>query len=566
MREQKKRFYLENPQRTHVLDTATLLQEGLEALVHDVSFAHLLLVDPKNSDIDVTARIRITFPDDELLAPARDDEKLRAELLARQQQRVIAAWHGLAGQLRARFNQRVDDPQRELDFSTRSGTVKGDYMAEIMEISTAYKDRQNYTLLEQALRRVFDLQQLQMCKEVGLKITVHGSVNRFDVSGPVFDGVAPQKPISEWLQLDKKDIVVKFFSIPRVAEAIATACDGFKVGTDQAFQGAESRKRWNVKKDVPIAITSPADVLPLVQDMGLFAFYPAIVRRDGSVGRAVVDLDAQKGLLSLVGPQRAWEFTCGVSDAIVAAGAELGFPPPARHYSGSRGLHVVWDIVPDALAPDTTGVIGMDQYLNVVKVAEEAAKSNKIEKFMIREQTYAAKILMQGLVLRAMFTALPKESLDERERGMLGISWAHQGCTLGSSDPGAWTKIVADTQPTCYRWLSPHHNSGRITIPLVDAKGEIRKEFRKLENVVDAANIERVIADIANRPERYEECPGVITRDMLEWACEPGVLGADMVMVICDGVVAPCNASPDWYAARREKYIAMLMKEKKDSE
>jgi hypothetical protein len=75
---------------------------------------------------------------------------------------------------------------------------------------------------------------------------------------------------------------------------------------------------------VEITIDDPQDVIDLVRDKHFFAFYPAVARQDGSVGRLVIDLDVQAGVVQQLGQPGAWALACCISDELVIAARSVG--------------------------------------------------------------------------------------------------------------------------------------------------------------------------------------------------------------------------------------------------
>jgi hypothetical protein len=209
------------------------------------------------------------------------------------------------------------------------------------------------------VEQLLDPPQLQLAASIGLRVAVDGDVGGLRMSGTLFEGKAARRPVLTWLTLAHKPDVVRFFSVPAVQDMVADACRGMMVSCDQMQDGKVDQKRRNVDGN-PITILSAADVLPLVEGRDFGAFYPSIERQDGLVAHLVADLDAGAQFTGLLGPQRAWEACCGLSEVIAKGGLALGMPPAARLYSGSRGIHVAWHVDPMAFHLADSGEVACE--------------------------------------------------------------------------------------------------------------------------------------------------------------------------------------------------------------
>jgi hypothetical protein len=299
------------------------------------------------------AVVTVTFPDPSLLRLGKVTEENRPEVLRIQQLKVLGALDAATNHLKTGFtlDHRNDNEFAKHEFKvTRTmGTAQddGEVLVEVVTIGVTLWDFPSIDLLKSMINEFLASDQYQLARDIQLAIKITGSIGNMNVDGVLFNGKAARKPMPTWLTLENKAAVVRFFSVPEVAVMIADACRGKLVTCDKMNAGTAVSKRHNIGS-MPITIDTAADVLPLVDIENLGAFYPWIERQDGLIGRLVCDLDMGKGFNSLLGPQAAWRSCCAISDAITRCGTGLGFPMPARVFSGSRGIHVIWDLDPMA--------------------------------------------------------------------------------------------------------------------------------------------------------------------------------------------------------------------------
>lgn len=208
----------------------------------------------------------------------------------------------------------------------------------------------------------------------------------------------------------------------------------------------------------------------------------------------MIDLDVQPGVVQQLGQSGAWALACRASDELVVAARSAGFPCPARKFSGSRGIHLVWDLEPGALELDpATGFVDLPGYVAAVRQAEPKAGYLVANKDLLASPARASKVILQAVVLLAMHGGIAGSSfLDARERSVLAVAKTGGVLALDKGDPRADLKIIADTQPTVHRWLSPHLKSGLVSRSVVDAMGEILPEFRSYLTVVAESEIGHV--------------------------------------------------------------------------
>jgi len=566
LRFETKMFYMTNPRLERALDTKSLVSQAIETLLYDKAFIKLQQIDPFRSDWWLDATLTMTFPDLVLTDITRVGKRYRDEVIRRLQQRVLNAWHSVATHMITEFDvvSINEEKEHELRFSQTSQTPRdgGRVLVETMTFSITYIDARSVHLLEIALAKMLSPPQFQLAKEISLKLILTGTIGTADISKELFSGTAAIQPIPHWLTLDKKPQVSRFFHVPGLAGIIADACRGFLVTVDAAGPGIEPAKRRNID-GVPITIETPEDVVSLVDDYNFFAFYPAISMQDGSVGRLVGDLDIPPSVVSLLSADGAWKLACAASDGIVDCGMGLGFPMPGRHFSGSRGLHVFWNVEPSAFQLDEgTGRVDIPAYLRAVRAVDRTAGFTKTSRRYVADPDYASRLVLEALILRAKFTTMAGKLLDKRAMARLGVEADHHAITVSRFDPLGALKIIIDCQPTVHRWFSPHAKSGRVGIPLTDADGAIKKSMREYDQVQIDAEISAVTAAMMVNPLVYRESPGLVTRDMVAAACEPDALGGDICVLLDEGQANACVMDAGAYASRRQYFIDELKKEK----
>ena len=562
--------YLTSPQLDRVLDTDKLINDALVKVVNDPLFLKLQTADPGKTSFYLYATITIAFPDPLLLVNPRIGLKWRQEVLEGMQKKVASAWYAMIPRVKSFFKLSTDGEElkHRIDISHKSlpDQDDGDLLREAMTISVTLWELRDVHILELALKHALSPPQFQLAKDISLKIEVEGEIDWSTHTGTLFEASASRKSIPHWLTLSKKDEVVKFLSVPAVGANIAAACAGFLVTADKALDGKEPQKRRNIDEQ-PITVELPGDPARLATEQEFLAFYPSIERQDGSVGRLVIDLDVQHGMAAVLRPDRAWKVACSVSDAIVACGLELGFPMPSRHFSGSRGIHVIWNVEQGALELNPkTQEMACEQYISDVRTAWHAAGKTTSTKYMTGSVTKAAKFLVQGLCLHAMHTTMQKAAFEDGVCAVLGARHPHQVCTLSKYDPASFVKIVLDTQTGVYRWLSPHLKSGLVCRPISDVTGSIKEKYRNLERVREDSMLDRVVTAITSDPAAFDDHPGTVTIDTIEAAFEPGALGTEIALLISKGIINASNLSPGEYAQSHKYMMELLEKEKRMQE
>jgi hypothetical protein len=366
----------------------------------------------------------------------------------------------------------------------------------------------------------------------------------------VLQAEVPTTPVPYWLTLRRREEVEAFYAVPFVREVIAGKCLGFKVTCDCARQRGAAEKRRNIQKR-PIDVFSAGRVLQLVTNHHFYAFYPALERADGTIGRWVADLDVQPGLRRILGDQRTWELRCDLSDLIARRAANVGLPPPARHFSGSRGIHIYWDL-PDDPLPVEGGLVGSSDLVAAVRSVDARAGKTRSNPGAITAPAAALRKVLQALVYGA--TAGSAALLTESERLRLVLEGGSV-LALSKNDPRYYNKVVCDVQPTVFRVFSPHLKSGMIAINLLTPAHKIRPELRNYDTLCLEAKIERVTSLARVDPGRYEEKPGRITEDQLDAAI--GALVGDIAAVTKLGDLI--TATPPADVAYFREYYTKLM-------
>lgn len=555
---------MSSPALNRELDTQAMVEVAMAAILHDKVFSKMLLIDPFASFLWADAAVTFAFPDPVLLELGKVGDADRAEVLRAQQLRVLGALDAATNYLKTGYHVRQvhDDLRHDFTIKRAMGEpeAEGEVLVETVTTSVSLVDFRSIDVLREMLDILLQADAVQLARDISLVVRVRGSIGKFKIEGELFDGKAERRPVGTWLAMEHKADVVAWFRIPEVAAMVAEGCRDHRVTVDKMNKGAAVTKRANLAENRPITILSPKDVGDLAELYDFGAFYPWVERHDGLVGRLVADLDMGKGFVSLLGPRRAWAACCNVSDAIVAGATALGMPVPARLFSGSRGIHVVWDVDPEAFQLNDDKRIDCEGYTRAVLAVEPKAEHLSSLDHYLHHPLFASKLFLQAVVLHAMHACMANGAvLDEPGRRALDVARDALACTLDrKKDVRYPTKVCVDCQPLVHRWLSPHHKSGRVTRSIVDEAGAIRAEFRGLGFIQDESELHRVAADLPKRPSWYAPRPGFVPAATVEALCEPARLGVTIAMLLGEGLLACCTMSPGRYVELREYYSRRL--------
>ncbi|HME51406.1 MAG TPA: hypothetical protein VKM55_04265 [Candidatus Lokiarchaeia archaeon] len=558
-----------NPPLKRHLDIKGLAQRATDALWNNEDLHDMAARQAWPGLMALTARITITFPDPQLLIDARVSEADVREVRSIQFHHVMAAWTSSLARIKTRLFLAVTSPNEfshEIHVTQHTPSNPGPDGAwtEQAIITISFIDERTIHILQDIMGELLSNGAFQQCKEIGLDVTTEGLAGSLTVSGPLFSGTAEAKPVEYWLQLDKLDQALAFFTAPTIAERIAAACKDYGVTCDEAREGSESTKRHNIS-GIPITIEQASDVIDLVGTLHLLAFYPAIKRQDGTIGKILIDLDDLQGFVSRLGQSGARTVTVAVAERIAITGEQVGLPRPAMRFSGSRGAHIEWKMARDVLDRDPVqGNLALREYIAAVKTADAHLGNTSSTAKNVQDASTASKMIAQAIIVSAMHDLDgDHDLLSPGERERLGIDHDYLAVTLEKDlDQDSFGKIVADTQPSDHRFLSPHLKSGLICRPICDAEGNIIDEFRDFEEMRRNSTIDHVAREVAMFPTHYDEPPGIITKDMLEAACAPERLGAVIATIIEKSTVGACTMSVDdfhfwknWYARKIDEFL-----------
>jgi hypothetical protein len=567
----QKLFYMASPALNRELDVGKMVEQAMAAILHDPVFSKMLMLDPFNNVLWADAVLTIAFPDPALLELGRVGAADKAEVVRAQQLKVLGAIDAATNYIKTSFkiDHRGEEMKHETDIVRTQGAAEGggDVLVEVVRLSVTLWDFRSIHVLKMMLEKFLAADQLQLARDIRLVVRARGNIAKVAIDAELFDGLAARRPVSTWLTLAQKADVLRWFSIPEVAAMVADGCRGRMVSCDVMNAGAAVGKRHNVSEGRPITIIGPADVAALVDGLDAGAFYPWIEQQDGSIGRLVCDLDMGKGLVGLLGPQRAWAACCAVSDAIVRGATTLGLAMPARLFSGSRGIHVVWDVDLEAFGLDEgDGMVALAGYRAAVLAAEPKAEHLESLRQYVRKPGFASRLFLEAAVLHAMQTEMGNGTvLDDDGRRVLGAARDSLACTLVRKDVDSYQKVVVDCQPLDHRWLSPHHKSGRVARSIVDGAGAIRQEFRSLARLQDQSELRFAAEEVAKQPDRYAPRPGFVPAAAIRAACEPRVLGATITALLAEGHVACCTMPATRYTDLHGYYAGFLEQKKSET-
>ena len=340
MRFDQRIFYMASPALNRELATSELVEAATLSISDNKVFSKMLLYGPFKTDLWADAVVTITFPDPILLELGKVGDRDRAEVLRLQQLKVLGALDAAVNYLKTGYRvPHVSDVFRhvvKISRTTGESENDGEVLVEVVRLTVNLIDNDSIGLLRDLAEMLLQADALQLARDIQIVVNVRGNIGKLRIDGELFDGKAARRPVSTWLTLEHKAEVLAFFSLPEVATMVAEGCRGKLVTCDKMNKGAAVTKRANVAEGTPITIEEPSDVPRLVDAMDFGAFYPNVERNDGLIGRLVCDLDMGRGFTGLLGPQRAWEACCKVSDAIVEAASGMGLPRP-RGCSRGRG-------------------------------------------------------------------------------------------------------------------------------------------------------------------------------------------------------------------------------------
>jgi hypothetical protein len=279
----------------------------------------------------------------------------------------------------------------------------------------------------------------------------------------------------------------------------------------------------------------------------------------------VLDLDVQPGLVEAIGKEAAWMLVCGVSDAIVEVATSMGFPCAARHFSGNRGVHIIWEIDDDALIL-RDGMIDLPPYLMAIRSADNRLGMIKSTARWTSDPAFIARKILEAIIIRAIYTVLSRDSLlTSKQRVRLGIKSDGQTVTISHDDPDCFTKITIDAMPTCYRWFSPHYKTGWVARSIVDGNGDINPRYRNLATIAKEFTMEATIKALDANNQDLEDHPGVITREILVQATT--ILGGELRALVITGEKSVASLPDIKYRKFIEEHATILLRmQNKDQE
>lgn len=512
-------YKTEQPLKRYI-DLDGLVQEGIETMSND---AMLQFIHDKTSDdapVLVTAAFFLRYPDPALCSQ-RSEEAHQTDLDLFKE-KVLSGWLSVIKTFTLHFpNLLPNDHYRYYGSWRASSELFADGTAEErLAITIPICSSNAPNVLDKLLRIATSPKQFQLAMAARLAISLNGKtaqgkqkIVRYSIQGEMFCKEASIVPPKHYLQRLHDETLLRFFMHPTVASIIANACSGYLVTCDESLEGTTPGKRCNIDA-IPITINSPEEVMQLASTRHFHAFYPRY-KIDGYLGRMVIDLDVQAGMVQAIKKSTAWRACCGIANAIVSVTRKIGLPSPCLHFSGNRGIHIIWNLDDDALVLDA-GSVDLPPYLRAIQAADRRLGSLKSTAFWTNDLHFVAKKLLQALVVKAAFTELSKDAiLTPQQRACLSIPSDIYTVTLISEDPASFFKIITDTMPTCYRWFCPHLKSGLVTIPIGTKEGDIRDEYRDLETVIKAATIDSVI-EALNAGSDLESKPNTLDRNHVE--------------------------------------------------
>lgn len=511
-----KQFKLAQP-LTRKIDLEGIVLAGIAALENSTTL-RFIYSDVAGEPIQVTAVLALCYPDPELCSTRSEKERLADVMLFREH--VLKAWLAMEKKFSLHFSRYMPNEYYAAtsSWATSSAEQAGGSAEARLKVTVLLLDGDAPGVVKNILLRAIDYKAFQHARSARFQISIRAKFakdqGRFAIDGDVFCEDAPIVDVPVYLQASRMPEIREYFSHPMVAATIARACCGYRVTCDEALWGSEPAKRCNVD-GTKIRIDDMETVTELANAYQFCAFYPR-TKFDEHLGRLLDDIDVQPGIVHAIGKKDAWTATCGVSDAIVEAATGVGLPVPGRHLSGSRGIHVFWDVDDDALAV-VDGIVNVPPYVMAIRLADDHLGAVKTTAKWLSEPGFVARKLLEAIVVRAIYTVLPRNTvLSPAQRALLGIESDSQLVTLSKDeDPDSFSKIVIDAQPACYRWFSPHYKTGWVARSIVDASGVIIPRYRDLDAIAADYTMAATLAALDAGGTNMDDFPGLVTRDVL---------------------------------------------------
>ncbi|MFX1483092.1 MAG: hypothetical protein ACFFCP_07870 [Promethearchaeota archaeon] len=363
-------------------------------------------------------------------------------------------------------------------------------------------------------------------------------------------------PWKHWLREENRDEAIEYYHTPGIAEALVKECKGFFMKADKAQRGERIIRRYlyNNGSKEHLLINTPSDVISLVEDHGLYAFYSSCETTAGEVGKVCIDLDARWMLQSLLGPETTWSLECALVDAVLNLGAHLQWPTPEIKFSGARGIHIYWLVEKGAVGSEW---IEIEPYKETaLRIDNDIIRKKTTESFL--RPFIGLKTLLQALVLRAKQQHMNWSSIPLQDSILqaLGIEAPEQLITVGTLDDKFNTKLGVDVishpKGVFRTALSPHYKSGLVSRSIRNQFGQIGSEYRIWRYMRQLAERRQVMDDILQDYKILEPAPGTLSREHLVTLAEHVVGDVSIILKFSPAVAS--SLTPETYHRYESRY------------
>ena len=378
-----------------------LLERTLDfdTLIEDVLFTLELHESEHQLDGEIGCSLELVYPDLDLLDRRRGGWKRRVkrftERVHSQFSRIDWGITSLDGELFGVLDFAEGDFPHYINTATREGKYQ---LKRSIELRVPLRvDFGSVLRVMEILLRMITPGHFQYCASARMTAWAM-EVPNYDRT-IIFDEYAAKTPWKNWLRSENLEDAEAYFSIPEVANVIVDECKGYYMNADQAQVGQRKVRRYTYDEGgkKPLEVESPENLIGLVKGMGFGAFYSSVETLDDKVGRVCIDIDSNWILRNVLDNEHVWGLQCSLTDAILHLAYTLDWPSPAVKFSGSRGMHLWWEIENDAVGKDTCEV---EPYINtLLAIDQDVAKRKTTESYL--SPFGSLRTLIQAMVIHA---------------------------------------------------------------------------------------------------------------------------------------------------------------------
>lgn len=502
--------------------------------------------------------LELLYPDLELVDPTKGGWANRVERLTEKIHRRFADVDWAITNLRGNMFHVLDFAEGFLPHVVRTAVRKNRYQLErSIEVKVPYRHSFTSTLIVlRTLLKMIMPDWFQYAARAQMISWADVLQENHIVRHTVLEEVARTIPWTYWLRDENYDDAVWYFSTPGIADIIAEECKGVYINADKSGIGERTVRRFLYKEGerLPLEINTPQDVLELVENHGFLAFYSSVESRDGDVRKVCIDLDARWLLQTILGPERTWTLQCALVDSILAFSASLGWASPGIKFSGSRGIHVYWDIEQGALGKEW---IDLEPYRSLMYMIDPRIDQKKTTESYLKPFA-GLKVLIQAFVLGAKnrFMDWSLANLTPQVLDALGFESEAELISVGGledrSDGKLSIDIISQKKGVFRSILSPHYKSGLVSRNIRNEFGQIGTPFRIWRFMKHMAMIPQVRHEVLKNPDSQRPITGILSRENLEDLAE--ATRAETYMIVKFGPAQASRLSPSKYKTYHNRY------------